>query len=112
MTIAAKQVVASMHRSRRTVNLKQTLPLIPKKRGQAFNLITGSQGWGMHAIQGFAIKRIFAWIATLTILVLIFAFCWLYFINKTDLSNAFVPAGFFATMMGLALAVPQLLANA
>jgi hypothetical protein len=89
------------------------IPSDPQEtREQAFNLLTGSQGWGMHAIQGFSIKRIFAWIATLTILVLVFVVCWLVFINKTDAQNAFVPAGFFASMITLAMAVPQLLADA
>jgi hypothetical protein len=112
IAIAAKQVLAGMHASKRTIHMNTTLPMIPKKREQRLNFLLGSQGWGLHAVQGFSITRILTWIASLTSLGVVFIIMCLVFINKTDLQNAFIPVGFFMTMIALALGIPQLLGNA
>lgn len=92
--------------------MNTTLPMIPKKREQRLNFLLGSQGWGLHAVQGFSITKILTWIASLTSLGVVFIIMWLVFINKTDLQNAFIPVGFFMTMIALALGIPQLLGDA
>ena len=113
MAIAAKQVLANMHGFKRRVKHdKTTLPMVPKKCKEGIKLLSGSEGWGMHAIQGFSITRILSWMGTITLVGIVFAILWLVLVDKTALTNAFYLMGAFLTLFSMAMGVTQLLGDA
>ena len=110
MAIAAKQLVIGMYDANSNPSqATDTLAMIPKNTMAALGAEMGTEGWGLHAVPGYSLFKVLAWIAVLTVLGLVFVVCWLTFVNKTDLQNAFIPAMFLSSMLLMALAIPQLL---
>ena len=115
MAIAATQLVDGIHQPHEGRGTTTTLDMIPKRirngssNGTSSDDWRSSEEWGMHALPRFSLWKILAWIASLTILGLVFVVFWLVFIDKTDLQNAFIPFTFLATMVMIGLGVPQLL---
>lgn len=110
MAIAAKQLVIGMYEAKSDLRqANDTLAMVPKNTTAALAAEMGTEGWGLHAVQGYSLSKVLTWIAVLTLLGLVFVVFWLSFVNKTDLQNAFLPAMFLGTMLLMALAVPQLL---
>ena len=109
MKIAASELIAGIHQPHGGRDRTTTLNMYPKRIRNEHANGTSSDDWGMHALPRFSLWKILAWIASLTILGLVFVMSWLVFINKTDLQNAFIPFTFLATMVMIGLGVPQLL---
>ncbi|PVH76106.1 kinase-like protein [Cadophora sp. DSE1049] len=112
MNIASKQILRGFSKREWGYHLTTTLSLIPKKKDSTLNFNMGSQGWGLHAIEGFSLTKILIWVAVLNGVGIAFVVLWLVFVSKTDLQNAFVPVTYFMTVILLGLAVPQLLGAA
>ncbi|KAK5690273.1 hypothetical protein LTR97_012462 [Elasticomyces elasticus] len=106
MIIAAKQIVAGMDRPEHGRSLL-TLPMVPKHLPAPQNANTSVECWGIHAVQGWSLRKIMCWIAGLNALGMTFVVLWLCFVSKTDLQNAFIPVTFFQTMIMIMIAVPQ-----
>jgi hypothetical protein len=70
---------------------------------------TGMTAWGIHAIQGWSVRKILYWFGSLTVLGLAFVPFWLIFVDKKDLQNAFTPMFFIGLMTTFAVVIPQLL---
>ena len=114
MKIAAAQIIAGMHNPKKLTHSiathdKATIDMVPKKKNERLADAMGTEGWGLHAVQGFSLWKILVWIAVLGVLGLAFVALWLSFVNRTDLQNAFVPITFFMTAILLMLGVPQVL---
>ena len=107
MRIAATQVLCGMHNPNCSINLRETIDLIPKKKDASLLLLVGSQGWGIYARQGFSFLKFLAWIAIVTLAGLSFFVFWLVKVDMKDLQNAIIPFTFLVTMLMMALAVPQ-----
>lgn len=61
MGVTAKQIIAGMHSRKTAVGLDTTLRMIPKTKDMTLNYLMGSQGWGLHAIEGISLSKIMAW---------------------------------------------------
>ena len=88
---------------------RTTIGLVPKKIDGPLYPTCSAEGWGIRAVQGFSLYKILAWIGSLSFLGLLFAGLWLALMGKADLQNAFVPYSFLATMLMMALGIPQFL---
>ena len=109
MKIAAEQIIYLMHHPRQVNGMRTTIGMIPKKCGGPLLLGLASGGWGLRGQQGFSAQKVITWIGALTAFSLVFAGLWLGFVAKADLQNAFMPFMMLATMLMLALGVPQVL---
>ncbi|KAI4217675.1 MAG: hypothetical protein LQ351_000271 [Letrouitia transgressa] len=110
MMIAATQLIDGLHHpKRRNGGDDRTLRMIPKRIVDQSGPDVEPEDWGIYARSRFSLWKIMAWIATLTILGLVFVIYWLTTISKTDLQNAVVPYTFFATTIIIGLGVPQFL---
>lgn len=112
MAIAAEHVLAGMYSTRRHTKLTTTLSMIPQKKDTPLTDELGSQGWGLHTVQGFSMTKILMWIGVLMALGMDFVVFWLVRVDKTSLSAAFAPVGFFCTVIMLAMGVVQILTPA
>lgn len=84
-----------------------TLPMIPKDAEFTGKWTSGTQAWGIHAVQGWYLWKIMSWVGFLSAVGLVFVVLWLALVSSTDLQNAFVPFTFLSTMILVALALPQ-----
>lgn len=109
MRIAAEQIIYTMHNPGKAHSIRTTIGMIPKKSDGPLALHFSTEGWGIRAIQGFALYKILVWIGSSSFLGLVFAGLWLAFVGKADLQNAFIPYSFLATMLMMALGIPQFL---
>lgn len=109
MKIAAAQIIHTMHNPSDTYSERTTIGMVPKKSDGPLDMDCGAEGWGILAIQGFAIYKIAVWIGFVSFLGLIFAGLWLVYVERTDLQNAFIPYSFFATTLIMILGAPQFL---
>ena len=109
--VAAKQIIRGM-RHPQGYRGSLSLGMIPKHLDSVPRWPVGTTAWGIHAIQGWSLKKILYWIGSLTILGLAFVPFWLAFINNKDLQSAFTPLFFVGMMTTIAAAIPQLLSIA
>jgi hypothetical protein len=109
MALASEQLIIGMHYPQTVAGNSTTLSMIPKSTRTPLSPNTGAEGWGLHALQRFSLIKIMWWLIGLTFFGLVFVICWLSFVSKTDLQNAFIPFTFLAGMVMIGLAVPQLL---
>ena len=110
MAIAAEQIVTGMYeKSNAYYQARKVLAMIPKHKNLPLGNHMGVEGWGLHAIHGFSLRKILYWIVAVTAVGLIFVILWLIFMNKTDLQNVFAPAMFLGTLIMMGLAIPQIL---
>jgi hypothetical protein len=109
MALASEQLVIGIHSPQTVSGISTTLSMIPKCTVTPLSLDAGAEGWGIHALQRFSLMKIMWWVIGLTFVGIVFVICWLVFVSKTDLQNAFIPFTFLAGMVMVGLAVPQLL---
>jgi hypothetical protein len=107
MIIAAKLIAQGISQPTKFSGKTFLLPMIPKKKDTPLESHMGAEGWGMHAIPGFSLWKVLAWIGTLLFAGLLFWALWLALMDSKDLQNAVIPAMFFMTMATIALAIPQ-----
>jgi hypothetical protein len=111
--IAARNIVAGFHRPNIGQNQMSILPMIPKKNvPPALHERRGTEGWGLHAKQGFSLFKIALWIVLMQALGFTFVIFWLLFITKTDLQNAFVPVTYLTSLIALIVGISQFISPA
>jgi predicted Kef-type K+ transport protein len=82
--------------------------LIPKKRiPPSLQNTMGTEGWGLHAVQGWSVLKIISWFIVTQVFGFVFVPLWLTLVNKTDLQNAFTPLIFFSTSVMVAFGICQ-----
>jgi hypothetical protein len=119
MKVTAKQIVKGMKNENEFGDPKRILKAIPKHlfevsaTGLRQNQGTGwkvyKEGWGIYAIQGWALKKMLISIGIISAIGLAVFVVWLCVIDHTDLQNASTPFFMLLGVMGLALAIPQYL---
>jgi hypothetical protein len=111
--LAAIQIASGIRNFKEGQGKKEILPMIPKKTvPPSLQDTMGTEGWGLHARQGFSQLKIMSWIVLTSIVGFAFVIFWLTFINKTDLQNAFIPVIFLSSMIMLLLGIPQFMTSA
>lgn len=108
MAIASKQLTVGIYDPSK-VNGSNTIAMVPKKMGVPLAMSQGVEEWGLHAIQGWSLRKILMWMSVLHFIGLLFVSLWLALVDVKDLQNAFMPAMFLATMFSLLLGIPQYL---
>lgn len=86
----------------------EILHLIPQKIvPPLLPTAVGTEGWGLHAVQGWSFLKIVSWFLVTQLVGFVFVLLWLTFVNKTDLQNAFVPLVFFTTSVMVGVGICQ-----
>jgi hypothetical protein len=71
----------------------------------------GAEGWGMHAIPGFSLRKIFPWVGA-PFVELALVKLWLVQVGHQGLQVSLIPIASLTTMVFIALAIPQVLGAA
>lgn len=110
MHILSTQIVAGMASPTKGSGIANTVKVLPMLvKPPPLSKKQSERGFGLHAKQNFSLWKIVMWILLTEIVGLLFMAGWLYWIDEKDLQNAFVPVTYFVTLVGIAVAVPQLL---
>jgi hypothetical protein len=111
--IASCTIAAGLKNPNSSEGTMEILRLIPKKKvPPLLPKAPGTEGWGLHAIQGWSLFKILAWYIATQVLGLVFFSIWLGFVNKTDLQNAFIPLTFFTTSFMVGFGICQFFTTA
>jgi hypothetical protein len=74
--------------------------MIPKKIAPpSIQKTFGTEGWGLHAIEGISFLRFIFWTLLTQVVCFAFVCVWLTIISKTDLQNAFLPSILLNTLI-------------
>jgi hypothetical protein len=106
--IASHHIAAGLKSPNSSEFAVEILPLVPKRLVPPLLPKTmGTEGWDLHAIQGWSFLKITSWFIMTHFIGFIFVFFWLGFVNKMDLQNAFIPLTFFTASVMVSFGICQ-----